>query len=105
MADPIPLLSKACRMKRSQGPSPPRAAAIEPAGQAIGAWSSQELRRFARVIGSRVPVARALRDLAQAGRDLLRRAAELPDTEQGLLLVLAEYRLAIFALVAVAAKF
>jgi len=44
----------------------------------------------------------ALRALTEASRDLLRRSAELPDSEQGLLAVLAEYRYAVFTLVAIA---
>jgi hypothetical protein len=43
-----------------------------------------------------------LRALTEASRDLLRRSAELPDSEQGLLVVLAEYRYAVYALVAIA---
>jgi hypothetical protein len=49
-----------------------------------------------------MPPLPALRSLTQCGRDLLRRTAELPDTEQGLLTVLAEYRYAVFNFVAVA---
>jgi hypothetical protein len=44
----------------------------------------------------------ALRALTEASRDLLRRSAELPDSEQGLLAVLAEYRYAVYTLVAIA---
>lgn len=44
----------------------------------------------------------ALRTLANAGRDLLLRTAELPDTEQGLLFVLAEYRYLVFTFAAIA---
>ena len=43
----------------------------------------------------------ALHALAEASRDLLRRSAELPDTERGLLAVLAEYRYAVYALVSI----
>jgi hypothetical protein len=46
----------------------------------------------------------ALKSLAVASRDLLRRTAELPDTEDGLLLVLTEYRYAVFAFALVADK-
>lgn len=51
-----------------------------------------------------MPAAPALRGLTDACRDLLRATAELPDTEQGLLEVLAAYRYAVFALVNVGAK-
>lgn len=44
----------------------------------------------------------ALSVLAWVSHDLLRRTAELPDTEHGLLLVLTEYRHAIFAFATVA---
>lgn len=43
-----------------------------------------------------------LRALTEASRDLLRRTAELPDSEQGLLAVLIEYRYAVYAFVAAA---
>jgi hypothetical protein len=43
-----------------------------------------------------------LRALIELSRDLLRRTAELPDTEQGLLGVLAEYRYAVYAFAALA---
>jgi hypothetical protein len=46
----------------------------------------------------------ALHDLTVAACDLLRRTAELPDTEHGLLLVLTEYRQAVFAFTSVGAK-
>ena len=46
----------------------------------------------------------ALGVLARVSRDLLRRTAELPDTEQGLLLALTEYRHAIFAFAEAADK-
>jgi len=49
-----------------------------------------------------MPPLPALRSLAEASRDLLQRSAELPDSEQGLLGVLAEYRYAVYVLVAVA---
>jgi hypothetical protein len=49
-----------------------------------------------------MPPLPAVRALSEAGRDLLRRSAELPDSEQGLLDVLAEYRYAVYALVAIA---
>ena len=49
-----------------------------------------------------MPPAPGLRGLADASRDLLQRSAELPDSEQGLLGVLAEYRYAVYVLVAVA---
>ena len=49
-----------------------------------------------------MPPLPALKSLTERGRDLLRRTAELPDTEQGLLTVLAEYRYAVFTFVAVA---
>lgn len=51
-----------------------------------------------------LPAPIALSALAQASRDLLRRTAELPDTEQGLLLALTEYRHAVHAFAAVAEK-
>ena len=51
-----------------------------------------------------LPPSIALGVLARASRDLLRRTAELPDTEEGLLLALTEYRHAIFLFAAVAAK-
>lgn len=51
-----------------------------------------------------VPAQVALRLLSQHGRDLLRRTAELPDTEQGLLDTLAAYRYAVFSFVAAAEK-
>ena len=51
-----------------------------------------------------MPAGPALRGLTDAGRDLLRVTAELPDTEQGLLQVLAAYRYAVFAFVNVGAK-
>lgn len=41
-----------------------------------------------------------LRALTEVSRDLLRRTAELPDTEQCLLAVLTEYRYAVYAFVA-----
>ena len=44
-----------------------------------------------------LPGSVALGVLAQVSRDLLRRTAELPDTEQGLLLALTEYRHAVYA--------
>jgi hypothetical protein len=43
-----------------------------------------------------------LHALSAASRDLLRRTAELPESEQGLLAVLAEYRHAVYAFVAAA---
>lgn len=43
-----------------------------------------------------------LRALTEASRDLLRRTAELPDGEQGLLAALIEYRYAVYAFVATA---
>lgn len=43
-----------------------------------------------------------LRALTEASRDLLRRTAELPDSEQGLLAVLIEYRYAVYAFIAAA---
>ena len=46
----------------------------------------------------------ALVVLARASCDLLRRTAELPDTEQGLLLALTEYRHAVYAFAAFAEK-
>ena len=49
-----------------------------------------------------MPPLPALHGLADASRDLLQRTAELPDSEQGLLCVLAEYRYAVYALVAIA---
>lgn len=51
-----------------------------------------------------MPAGLALRGLTDVGRDLLRATAELPDTEQGLLQVLAAYRYAVFAFVNVGAK-
>jgi hypothetical protein len=44
-----------------------------------------------------LPAPIALSALARASRDLLRRTAELPDTEPGLLLALTEYRHAVYA--------
>jgi hypothetical protein len=43
----------------------------------------------------------ALQALATASRELLRRSAELPDSEQGLLDVLAQYRYAVYAFLAI----
>ena len=48
-----------------------------------------------------MPPLSALPALVEASRDLLRRSAELPDTEQGLLAVLAEYRYAVYTLVSI----
>lgn len=45
-----------------------------------------------------------LRALAEVSRDLLCRSAELPDTEQGLLKVLIEYRYAVYAFIATAER-
>ena len=50
------------------------------------------------------PDVTALRKLSEAANDLLRRTAELPDTEQGLLSVLAEYRCAVYAFSTVVEK-
>ena len=50
-----------------------------------------------------MPRLAALQALADASRDLLRHTAELPDSEQGLLDVLAEYRYAVYAFLAIAA--
>jgi hypothetical protein len=61
-------------------------------------------QRFLPLAAQDGPALPALKSLALAGRDLLRRTAELPDTEQELLLVLAEYRYAIFAFAAVVDK-
>lgn len=44
-----------------------------------------------------LPPLLALHALTLVGRDLLRRTAELPDAEQGLLAVLTEYRYALHA--------
>lgn len=49
-----------------------------------------------------MPPLPGLRALTDVGRDLLRRTAELPDTEQGLLMVLIEYRYAVYAFVTTA---
>jgi hypothetical protein len=57
--------------------------------------------RFLKLAGE-TPTVSALHSLAVAGRELLRETAELPDSEQALLGVLAEYRYAVFAFVAVA---
>ena len=46
----------------------------------------------------------ALHVIAEASRDLLNRTAELPDTEQGLLVTLTEYRHAVHAWVVVAGQ-
>jgi hypothetical protein len=59
--------------------------------------------RFLRLAGETPPVS-ALQSLTVAGRELLRETAELPDGEQALLGVLAEYRYAVYAFVAVADK-
>ena len=48
-----------------------------------------------------MPPLAALQALADASRDLLRNTAELPDSEQGLLDVLAEYRYAVYAFLAI----
>ena len=44
----------------------------------------------------------ALSVLSTISRDLLRRSAELPESEQGLLAVLTEYRYAVYAFVTAA---
>jgi hypothetical protein len=49
-----------------------------------------------------LPASIALGVLARASRELLHRTAELPDTEQGLLVALTEYRYAVYALAALA---
>ena len=48
-----------------------------------------------------MPPLASLQALANASRDLLRNAAELPDSERGLLDVLAEYRYAVYAFLAI----
>ena len=48
-----------------------------------------------------MPPLAALQALADASRDLLSDTAELPDNEQGLLDVLAEYRYAVYAFLAI----
>lgn len=52
-----------------------------------------------------MPPLAALQALANASRDLLRNTAELPDSEQGLLDVLAEYRYAVYAFLAITVGF
>ena len=52
----------------------------------------------------RLPALLALHALSLVGRDLLRRTAELPDAEQGLLAVLTEYRYALHAFSGVAER-
>jgi hypothetical protein len=75
-------------------------------GIADGVRTSDRLRtsreRYSQLAS--MPSLPALKSLTQLGNDLLRRTAELPDTEQGLLLVLAEYRYAVFTFVAVAGR-
>jgi hypothetical protein len=51
-----------------------------------------------------MPPLLGLRALTEVGRDLLRPTAELPDSEQGLLAVLIEYRYAVYAFAATADK-
>lgn len=53
----------------------------------------------------RMPALSALRSLTEASRDLLIRTAELPDTEQGLLVALTEYRHVVCAFAAAADRF
>jgi len=48
-----------------------------------------------------MPPLAALQGLANASRELLRHTAELPDSEQGLLDVLAEYRYAVYTFLAI----
>jgi hypothetical protein len=72
-----------------------------PRGTASAATSSLALPALAEIADGLAP-ASALRALAEAGRDLLRRTAELPDTERELLSVLGEYRYAVFAFTAAA---
>jgi hypothetical protein len=48
-----------------------------------------------------MPPLAALQALANASRDLLRDTAELPDSEQGLLDVLADYRCAVYTFLAI----
>lgn len=48
-----------------------------------------------------MPPLTALQALANASRELLRKTAELPDSEQGLLDVLAQYRYAVYAFLAI----
>jgi hypothetical protein len=65
-------------------------------------WSSIASRSYLQC--AEMPPLPALRELAEVGRDLLRRTAELPDSEQGLLEVLIEYRYAVYAFAAAADK-
>jgi hypothetical protein len=59
-------------------------------------WTDENLYRELMGMGD---ARAALRGLASAGKHLLARSAELPDTELGLLEVLVEYRYAVFAFV------
>ena len=71
------------------------------AGSSIVAGTSSEVdQRYLQCLGM-APMP-ALGALTEASRDLLRRSAELPDSEEGLLAVLAEYRYAVYTLVAIA---
>jgi hypothetical protein len=72
-----------------------------PRGSACPATADVALPELAELADGLAP-ASALRALAEAGRDLLRRTAELPDTERELLSVLGEYRYAVFAFTAAA---
>jgi len=66
----------------------------------VAGLSSEASQRYLQCLGM-APLP-ALRVLSESSRDLLWRSAELPDSEQGLLAVLAEYRYAVYALVAIA---
>lgn len=60
--------------------------------------------QFLQIAGQDTSALAALQALTEAARDLLSRTAELPDTEHGLLLVLREYRYAVFAFTSVIEK-
>jgi hypothetical protein len=62
--------------------------------------SSVPMQAYLRCVDMPSPV--GLRALSAVSRDLLRRTAELPENEQGLLAVLAEYRYAVYAFIAAA---
>ena len=51
-----------------------------------------------------MPTASAIHAIAEASRDLLDRTAELPDSEQELLITLTEYRHAVYTYVDVVGR-
>ena len=55
--------------------------------------------QFMQAIDRDLTPQQTLRSLAEDARELLARTAELPDSEQGLLHTLTEYRFAVFAFV------